>query len=78
MGLSAEMTHSKEAKVIWLRGIPDICCMNKIQKSLFLHNYFSIFESNKTKIFSQLVPVFIGRRKLVASITDTTQEFLAA
>ena len=32
MGLSAEMLDSKDAMVIWLRGIPVMCCMFKNTK----------------------------------------------
>ena len=66
MGLSREIVSSKDDMVIWLREIPVMCCMFKNTKFAVLCRCFSIFEGNKTEVFSQTEVTcnFKNRRKL--------------
>ena len=53
MGLSTEIVFSKDEMIIWLREIPVMCCMFKNMIFAVLCRCFSIFEGNKTEVFSQ-------------------------
>jgi len=53
LGLSTEIVSSKDAMVIWLRGIPVMCCMFKNKKfAVFIQIVFYIWK-NIMEVFSQ-------------------------
>src|SRR5690554_932263 len=66
MGLSVAMLSSKLPKVIWLRGIPVMCCIVKFTKIKFYNaKFFDIFGDNVCEFFHRLTLAPILERQTV-------------